>query len=338
MSELVFDLLGLYRAAQAQTVPDFEHILYRLVERFIPISSAILASFQSGPDGLRTYGIQLYNEPEALADELPRFNRSYDKVIQRVVSRPRTAFAVLQKQLFPQPEDRQMVDYIRRYGHSNVMAIADIAHPQARGTWMSLYRSREDHSFSHKERRMLTLLMPHISQAQAINQQINGLREPFDSGDAADSCAVATPQGRIVASSVGFARLLSRSWGDWHSACLPSGLLEALQSSAERACVLADRVAITCRSSGGYLFLRARPYALSSGLTPREMQIGRLYARGFRHKSVARELGLSPVTVRNVLPRIYRKLKINNKIALAQVLGIAESYGIETAERGRETW
>lgn len=321
MSELIFDLLELYRAAQAQAVPDFEHVLYRLVERFIPISSATLASFQSGPDGLRTYGMQLYNEPETLADELPRFNRRYNKVIQRVVSRPRTAFGVLQKQLFPQPEDREMVDYIRRYGHSNVMAIADIAYPQARGTWMSLYRSREDHFFSDRERRMLTLLMPHISQAQAINQQINGLREPFDSGDAADSCAVATLQGRIIASSVGFTRLLSRSWEDWHSARLPPGLLEALQSNAERTCVSVGGVAITYSSSGGHLFLRARPCDVASVLSPREMQVGRLYARGLRHKSVARELGLSPATVRNMLPRIYRKLKINNKIALAQVLG-----------------
>ena len=269
--------------------------------------------------------MQLYNEPEALADELPRLNRSYGKIIQRVVSRPRTAFAVPQKQLFPRPEDREMVEYIRRYGHSNVMAIADIAHPQARGTWMSLYRSRDDHPFSDQERRKLTLLMPHISQAQAINQQINGLREPFDSGDAADSCAVATLQGRIIASSTGFTRLLSRSWGDWYSARLPADLLETLQSSEERACVSAGRVAITYRSSGGYLFLRARPCDVASVLSPREMQIGRLYAQGVCHKGVARELGLSPATVRNVLPRIYRKLKINNKVALAQVLGVGQS-------------
>lgn len=71
---------------------------------------------------------------------------------------------------------------------------------------------------------------------------------------------------------------------------------------------------------------------LLAQLTPREAEIARRYARGRSCKEIARDLGLSPATVRNHLTAAYGKLKVSDKAALATLLGtsvVVESDGAD---------
>jgi two-component system, NarL family, nitrate/nitrite response regulator NarL len=52
-------------------------------------------------------------------------------------------------------------------------------------------------------------------------------------------------------------------------------------------------------------------------LTPRERQIAELVSEGLSNKEIGRRLGLSAGTIRVHLHRIYQKLAINNRTALA---------------------
>jgi DNA-binding NarL/FixJ family response regulator len=52
-------------------------------------------------------------------------------------------------------------------------------------------------------------------------------------------------------------------------------------------------------------------------LTPREREVARLVAAGLANKDVAKCLGLSPNTVKNVLMRIYPKVGVSNRTELA---------------------
>jgi len=56
-------------------------------------------------------------------------------------------------------------------------------------------------------------------------------------------------------------------------------------------------------------------------LTPRELQAARLYAEGETHKDIARLTGLTPSTVRHYLREAYSKLNVDNKAALANLMG-----------------
>ena len=51
-------------------------------------------------------------------------------------------------------------------------------------------------------------------------------------------------------------------------------------------------------------------------LTMREFAVAEHYAAGLSYKEIARELGISPATIRNHIAAIYRKLEINNKAQL----------------------
>lgn len=52
-------------------------------------------------------------------------------------------------------------------------------------------------------------------------------------------------------------------------------------------------------------------------LTPRELEIARLAAQGLRIDDMARRLGVKPGTAKTHLHRIYGKLKVDNRVALA---------------------
>ncbi len=318
--DLVAKLLPLYRTAQEASIAEFDRALFRCVADIIPLSSAIFCDAQVGERQFTFYSMRAYEEPETVVDELPRLNRRYDTVIQRVSSRPRRACAFPQERLYPHPDQRQMLDYIRRYGHANVMAIADFAHPRARGTWMSLYRSRPDHCFTGEDEQLLTLIMPHITQAQEINQEINGIPVQLGAGAASALRALVSAQGRLIACGSGFTRLMRQRWPDWCSARLPAELLAELQSGRESVRVPGSAVTVSRHAFGAYWLLEARSHRLASTLSARELQIGRLFSEGLRYKSIAKALDLSPATVRNVVPRIYRKLGIDNKVALSEVV------------------
>lgn len=52
-------------------------------------------------------------------------------------------------------------------------------------------------------------------------------------------------------------------------------------------------------------------------LTPREMEMVRVVARGLRTTEMSRRLAISEGTVKTHLHRVYRKLKVDNRVALA---------------------
>lgn len=55
-------------------------------------------------------------------------------------------------------------------------------------------------------------------------------------------------------------------------------------------------------------------------LTPRELDVARLVARGLRNKEVARELAITEGTVKMYLHNIYDKLEVAGRVELANVV------------------
>ncbi len=56
-------------------------------------------------------------------------------------------------------------------------------------------------------------------------------------------------------------------------------------------------------------------------LTPREEQVLRLMARGLTNKAIARELGLSPETVKDYLLGAFRKLEVRDRVSAVRRAG-----------------
>jgi DNA-binding CsgD family transcriptional regulator len=81
-------------------------------------------------------------------------------------------------------------------------------------------------------------------------------------------------------------------------------------------------VAALQRSRGGNATPRAGLHAtgLEARLSAREREVAHLAATALGDKEIARRLGISPTTVRTHIDNAYRKLGVNNRIALARCL------------------
>jgi DNA-binding NarL/FixJ family response regulator len=61
---------------------------------------------------------------------------------------------------------------------------------------------------------------------------------------------------------------------------------------------------------------------MNNSLSPREMQVAQSASMGLGDKEIARQLGISPATVRTHLDNAFKKLGVNNRSVLARTLGL----------------
>jgi DNA-binding NarL/FixJ family response regulator len=112
----------------------------------------------------------------------------------------------------------------------------------------------------------------------------------------------------------GFVRLVRQVFSDWGDPGLPAAMMPVLGGGAAP-----PGLAVTVASDGPWLRLVvSRRQALP--LTGAQRRVAELYAEGRDHRAIAAELGLAPATVRNQIAAAYRRLGVNDKVALARRL------------------
>jgi DNA-binding NarL/FixJ family response regulator len=76
--------------------------------------------------------------------------------------------------------------------------------------------------------------------------------------------------------------------------------------------------------------VHAQPRELFPELTPRELDVLELLARGASNDAIAEQLVITPKTVRNYVSRIYSKLRVERRaqaIVLAREAGLGRASG-----------
>lgn len=114
---------------------------------------------------------------------------------------------------------------------------------------------------------------------------------------------------RILAAAVAYESALEPR--PYRAARTPDEAAERLRRRAE-AGQLDETAAHAVLSAAGHAL--PRPKRRDDGLTPREVQILLLVARGASNKEIAEQLVLSQKTVRNHIERTYAKLGVRNRI------------------------
>lgn len=311
-------VLEIYRAAHDTPAEEFHSLLFRLLQQVIPFRSAAWCN-NAGIDrhGYVIRGLQTYNEPDSLLEEMPNVNNKHSSEMERVAAHPGIALRRFTPHLYPK-EATDIQEYIRRYGHEQNLLIADIAHPRGRGEWLSLFRPANEDHFSRQEQRLLTLLMPHLVEALTINRKL-ALVTAGEESPLNGTRALIKANGAVLHCGARFCELLGDAWAESRYTRLPSHLLSALQRNG-KTMVARGTVLITASRLGDLLLLRAMKVSPLARLTERERTVVQLYARGSSYKEVARALGRSPTTIRNFIQHAYRKLGIDDKTALARLL------------------
>jgi len=311
-------ILEIYRAAQDTPVEEFQTLALKLLQNLVPFRSAMWANLDHTPTGLVAYSMNLFNEPDEFMKEMPVMNSRHPGTIDIATRRCGEGIVLYTPALFSRKDQADMREYIRRYGHEHNFAIADLDRPYTRGEWLALYRPERDSAFSERDRRLATLLTPHLVEAMLINRRL-ALGAIGESGSLGGTRALIKSNGTVIHSGARFVEMLSTDWPDWRFTRLPPLLLASLQRKGT-ATVANGSVTVTATKLGELLLLRAKKTSPLTRLSERERMVVRLYASGSSYKEVARQLGISPVTVRNCIQHAYRKLEIDNKAALVQLV------------------
>lgn len=178
-------------------------------------------------------------------------------------------------------------------------------------------RSRTDPRFTAAELEWLGHLAAHLTEALLVNRLWHRAG-PAPAADAALTC----PQGWLLYPDDRFARLWQR-WGTMHAELRhPRVPLTWLQAGGAELRDGTQRwmVHVVPLDEGFRIEVVAAGDATVPRLTPRERQVADLYARGFSHKEIGRELGIAPNTVRVHVSRCFDKLQVRSRSELRRQL------------------
>lgn len=316
-------LLELYGAARELSVAEFPAAAFALLESALRFDAARYTTLKFLHPGAVVCASHVRNDSVDTVFDWEQINR-HDAVIASVEAAPGRALAFHAPTLFAGREKAVMRDFIQRTGHQNVLVMG--LHDEGDDLWrsLSLYRSRADDRYAQRDRRLLEALMPHVVEALRINEALGARTEPTEAGERA-SLAIAGPDGAIHFAGPRFVELMRREWPQWPGTRLPDCILACIRAAGGHG-YSGQAIAVRAEPGGGLLFVRVRASIPHACLSAREQHVATLYGNGRTHKAIARELQLSPATVRNHLQHIYSKLGVNGKAQLATLMARDEGF------------
>lgn len=308
-------LLEIYRAARQMAADEFPNAVMAMLRATLQFDAARLlcAGMAGGTAVVR--GSIMYNIPSDNSLDWESIQHQ-DLVVPHVLNHLGEPFAFHAPTLFAGPAHAIMRDYVQRYEHRNGLVIVVPDADSGLLDALSVYRAGADAQFGERERHLIRYLMPHLQESLKLNRM---LAVPSAAIPARGALLIAQLDGAVQTCAAPAAQLIATEWPDWRPARLPPALLAALSRTG---CTRYEgtQLCVTCQRLNTLLFLRVAARSPLLRLSPRELQVARLYGQGRAAKAVANALGITPATTRNMLQRIYQKLDVHDKAALAQLM------------------
>ncbi|MFO1251788.1 MAG: LuxR C-terminal-related transcriptional regulator [Inhella sp.] len=221
----------------------------------------------------------------------------------------------------PLPEAVRAFD--RRHGIEHAMGLALEDAATGHGFFICLYRGPADEPFSDTDARCFGVWARHLLQLWQFALQ-DALRA--GPGGAPARAACADRSGRLVYVGTRLGEWLLARWPGWDGLRLPPDFSAALQGGS----LPAAAAGLRCSLQGEQLWLLLdEECAQEAPLSPRRRQVAQLFAQGQSSKEIARQLGLTPATVRTYLRDAYLALQVRNKVELGGALGMARGAAVQ---------
>lgn len=192
--------------------------------------------------------------------------------------------------------------------------------------FMVLYRDREDALFSDQEAMLFLHLMRHA--LQLWHHALQDALATASREEGLARAALARPDGALLFAGPQFCELLYAQWPSWDGIQLPSDIVAQFGVLPCR--IRLSEGAIDISVHGDHLWLvhvGARERHPLSLLSPRERRTATLFAAGHSYKEIARQLSLTPATVRTYLRTVYLRLGVTNKVQLGDAIGRVAGRG-----------
>lgn len=306
-------LLRLYRGCYELEASKFaDHVMELLATTFMADSARYVRTTRDNLGQLRVTSAVMHNEPIDMVLDWETINKN-DVVLQAVLQSPGVATIFHAQTLYAAPDKAIVLDYARRYGHANGVVIAATGEGDGNMDGLSLYRSDSNQHFGAAERMRLQSCMPHLQNAFRISARLALGRiyvtsEPY-------GVAIVGGDGLVRFSTPSYNAAVHEEWPHTSLMRLPPLLASAVCEGKQN--YFGRRSRFDLHLSGATVVITAHPSSVVLQLTNREAAVAVLYGEGASYKEVARQLGIAPTTVRNMLQSIYRKLGMKDKGELA---------------------
>ncbi|POA52234.1 MULTISPECIES: helix-turn-helix transcriptional regulator [unclassified Pseudomonas] len=305
-SELV---LALQQLAQNKDIEHLhQHALARIA-RLLPFDSAWWgrsALVNGVPDEHSCY---LYRLPPSYLPDWQSI-RHVDVTVSRVHQVPGRSVIVD----MAAPDNGAGLNWLGRlYNIGELLCVVHIDPHTHLSSHLALYRQPGAARFTAHDRELLDNLMLHLVAAVSANQirTLVATREQLTRPRNL-ALAVCDQRGVLHCAESGFVELLLNEWPHWSGPQLPQSLE---LGNYEGKCLQVESQAV-----GDLFLLAARSRTLLPQLSPRENEVAQSFGDGKTYKEVARDLGMSPNTVRHHIRAIYSKLGVKDKARIAQLL------------------
>lgn len=306
-------LLSVYALASAARLDEFDAQVLELLREHIDFDSGWLGHSTLTPAGPRLHSSRLYNVRPDFLDDWMEVKRN-DPMAGIASKSPGTAVAIEAR---VDPRVAPLRSFCRRQNISQVLFSAGAGSAPNRVTHVSLYRGARRSEYSGHDAHTLELVIQHIASALEQNR-LHWMRATSRAPDS-HSVAMFDSARTLQYADASFHALMLREWPDWDGVTLPDAVCRACAGPA--ASTFAGRhVKLTGEAVSGFMILSARPVGLSYLLSPRELSVAQMFCEGQNYKSVARQLGIAPATVRHHLRQAYTKLSVHNKGELSRRL------------------
>lgn len=306
-------LLAIYLESTKGSMHEFQAATIRLLHDSFDFDGVVLGAsqFDSIP-GMRIISAYIDGRPRSFLDDYLPLLSSDPIMVSLLGGLDHPVQADLDS--YYRNRDLSALDsFAHQYHLRQLMAFGDHPCPETPTRWIMLFRDA-DSAFNSAQQELLVNLWPHLSQATSIcdarAMSLRNLAPPCCATALLNSC------GEIAYADMRFMQLLRFEWPD---SDMPDGVRRVREQLRQTRAFRGKYIDIVM-APGSSLVCLARPTVACRSITPRETLVARRFAAGLSHKEVARELGISPNTVRTQLTHVYAKLKLHDKAALANYL------------------
>lgn len=307
-------LLDLQSVAQEKAVDQYQEAALSLVQRILPFDKAWWGIMSAHEDSFLLHCSLAYQLPSGF---VPMWEviKSDDNVAKSVRERPKTTVYFDERKLSETPG---LAVLTGEHDIAQAFCTSSYLPPESAFAFLSLYRSSGEPRFTADERLLKQYLMPHLCSSWAANRifQMEYLKASVAHEQTAMS--LVDLQFQILSAEPGFADVIQMQWPEWEGKELPSVLVSWLKSSVDS--LKAARIVMRRYRLGDLCLIVARERARVDLLSKREAVIADSFSRGRSYKQIARDLEISPATVRHHLRRIYEKLDVSDKAEMTNTL------------------
>lgn len=303
---------SLYRAGAHLPPEHFRVFALESLRDWVPFDGAIWGD--GTVEALRFHTLATLDIPDGFGDALEA-SRDSNPLLPAILGQLGQPFTM--RSVCPDATFYNSELYETTFAPFGVERILSTALTNERGglyTLLSLYRRDRDQPFTDDEIALQARAVFHLTNAAShlvftyLNRQQNDV--PDNS-----AAAVCDDTGTYHEVQSRFLDLIDR-----HFDAPPRGRLPfPVEAHIQRDDTIND-LRIRIRPLGDLIVVRAWPSGPLDALTVRERQVVQAIAHGLTFKEVARRLGVAPSTVSNHLYRVYDKLGVHSRSALAKLV------------------